>query len=668
MHPLAFCCEPENDLYSILSPRRKCSLFKTPREALETPHAGLLILADEYPDKTTDVAGHFLTLASDMGVRTYVEFPTSLPGFQVGEPQGVRWERGIITSHDFEPALEEMSILDLHGFVFVPMEAPDPLIALGRVAGLDRAIYGVPESGYPLLVKHPHLDLLIGATKLSNFATGRYSPNEAWIPIWQMIIRWLTGDSRVPELEWIPSVRPTQGPDEMLPGDVELGALNRGLEWFMNSGLLDGRDEENDAGDGRAGLMEGFGSLINPDGSQTMNRGLRADCIGEGAGALSFGSLIRGDHPGSQIAANLMDFIFHGPVFAQGPRKDPGSPSYGLISWGSSPPADSIYYGDDNARCLLGMIAAAAMLGSKRWNIGILRCLLANLRTTGSRGFRSGRLEEKDLQERGWRHFYRRRITHYAPHYEAYLWACFLWAFRETGYRPFLIRAKRAIGLTMEAYPDRWRWTNGMAQERARMLLPLAWLVRTEDTSQHQRWLRHMGEEVTSLQDQSGALREELGGPDMGHYGPPRSNEDYGKHEATLMQENGDPICDMLYTTNFAFLGLHEAAAATGDDLFIDAEDRLVEFLCRIQTKSEKHPELDGAWYRAFDFKRWDYWGSNADAGWGVWSVESGWTQGWIVSVLGLRQVGKSLWELSAGSGIEDHLDGLVKTMFRIDA
>ena len=177
-----------------------------------------------------------------------------------------------------------------------------------------------------------------------------------------------------------------------------------------------------------------------------------------------------------------------------------------------------------------------------------------------------------------------------------------------------------------------------------------------------------MGEEVTSLQDQSGALREELGGPDMGHYGPPRSNEDYGKHEATLMQENGDPICDMLYTTNFAFLGLHEAAAATGDDLFIDAEDRLVEFLCRIQTKSEKHPELDGAWYRAFDFKRWDYWGSNADAGWGVWSVESGWTQGWIVSVLGLRQVGKSLWELSAGSGIEDHLDGLVKTMFRIDA
>jgi hypothetical protein len=172
-----------------------------------------------------------------------------------------------------------------------------------------------------------------------------------------------------------------------------------------------------------------------------------------------------------------------------------------------------------------------------------------------------------------------------------------------------------------------------------------------------------MGEEVVALQDRSGALREELGGPGMGSYGPPRTNEDYGKHEATLLQENGDPICDMLYTTNFAFLGLHEAAAATGDELFGRAEDELAEFLCRVQTRSEDHPELDGAWYRAFDFRRWDYWGSNADAGWGVWSIESGWTQGWIVSVLGLRRLGTSLWDLSGGTGIGKNFDALLGAM-----
>ena len=34
----------------------------------------------------------------------------------------------------------------------------------------------------------------------------------------------------------------------------------------------------------------------------------------------------------------------------------------------------------------------------------------------------------------------------------------------------------------MEAYPDRWNWTNGLQQEKARMILPLAWLYRVSPT------------------------------------------------------------------------------------------------------------------------------------------------------------------------------------------
>ena len=33
----------------------------------------------------------------------------------------------------------------------------------------------------------------------------------------------------------------------------------------------------------------------------------------------------------------------------------------------------------------------------------------------------------------------------------------------------------------MKAYPEEWHWTNGLQQERARMILPLAWLLRVED-------------------------------------------------------------------------------------------------------------------------------------------------------------------------------------------
>jgi len=101
----------------------------------------------------------------------------------------------------------------------------------------------------------------------------------------------------------------------------------------------------------------------------------------------------------------------------------------------------------------------------------------------------------------------------------------------------------------------------------------------------------------------------------------------------------------------------------TGDAGMREAADRLARFLCLIQVSSERHPELDGAWFRAFDYRRWDYWGSNADAGWGAWSIESGWTQAWITSVLAMRQMQTSLWDLTANSRIAAHQDRLLRLM-----
>ena len=66
---------------------------------------------------------------------------------------------------------------------------------------------------------------------------------------------------------------------------------------------------------------------------------------------------------------------------------------------------------------------------------------------------------------------------------------------------------------------------------------------------------------------------------------------------------------------------------------------------------------------RAFDFGRWDYWASNADLGWGAWCVESGWTQGWVTSILALRQLDTSLWDATENGRIGQHLDKLVAEM-----
>jgi len=187
------------------------------------------------------------------------------------------------------------------------------------------------------------------------------------------------------------------------------------------------------------------------------------------------------------------------------------------------------------------------------------------------------------------------------------------------------------------------------------MLLPLAWLVRVADTPEHRAWLREAVAGLLALQDASGGIREELGPTGQGIMPPPRSNEEYGLNEASLIQQNGDPVSDMLYTVNFAFLGLHEAAATIKDPAWSAAADKLAQFLVRIQIRSETRPELDGGWFRAFDLRRWEAWASNADAGWGAWAIESGWTQGWITSVLGLRQMKTSLWDLTAGSRAGRH-------------
>lgn len=681
---------PENDLYRVLSASGvACERYGSAAEAIaKAPRgAAVLLLADGYPDQTTQVAPALFRQAASKQLRLYVEFPSSLPGLTVGEPRTVGWERAVVASGAFGPGLARLRILGIHDCRFVPVDVRNADIVLARVAGFDTAVYGLPAEGvYPILFEHPRGEILVATTKLSQFQTARYAPTDAWEPIWRRILTWLAPRSAIPALEWTPSVRPAFRRDEPLPDQVELAAFRRGVAAFSKARLfvhpswkavVETAGRVNDSvgeppkpdwplGDGSEGILEGFSSRIRHDGTQPVRWNLRADCIGETSFAMALSSAIDSLPEAARVAANLNDYIYFHSVLARGPRADPDSPSFGLIGW-SYPTSPGVYYGDDNARSMLGTIGAAALLRSRRWDEPLLRCLLGNLRTTGKQGFRGNRLEEASLQKNGWRYYFDSDRINYRPHYEGYLWACFLWAYHKTGYPLFRHRAETAIRMTVGAYPHEWRWTNGIQQERARMLLPLAWLVRVEDTQEHREWLRRLALDLLANQDASGAIREELGPEGKGSYGPPKSNEAYGTSEAPLIQQNGDPLADLLYTTNFAFLGLHEAAAATSEPLYRDAADKLARFLCRIQVRSEARPELDGWWFRAFEYRRWEYWASNADVGWGAWSTETGWTQSWIAAVLGMRHLRTSLWDLTASSQIGSYLDRLLPVMLRTE-
>lgn len=683
--PVIFCGSVKNDLYIVLKQEGfEIRTFDSPSVAItKAPRgAAVFIVADGYPEVRNEIDPALLKKAKNKKLKVYLEYPASLPGLEVPkEPVHTKLERGVITSDVFGGQLKPMSILGINDCYVLPVEVQDPLIVLAKVAGLDKAEYGIADvETFPLLFEKENT--LIAMTKLTNFITGRYGPHEAWKQVWTHIVSSMTGRKDFQFNHWPASVSPMYARNEPLPANAKANSIGKGVEWFYNGRFFihptwkdtwlkyqgDGTNpfgppvsQDLPNGDGTLGLLEGHASNIYHDGAQQYRYWVRADVQGEAAYALAAAGNILEKKEYYEQATNLIDFIFSGSNLRAGTRNDGNSDSYGLIGWSVTHPG--VFYGDDNARAILGILGASAYMHTDKWDKEMAEAIMANFRTTGKQGFRGNRQEEKDLLKLGWEHFWERDLTNPAPHFESWMWACYLWLYEKTGYEPLLTKTKHAIRLTMEAYPDKWLWTNGIQQERARMILPLAWLVRIEDTAEHRKWLEVVVTKLLENQVESGAIREELGAG-KGRYGRTASNKEYGLHEAPLIFENGDPIADMLYTSNFAFFSLNEAAHATGNKKYKEAVDRLSDFLTRIQVKSEKHKDLDGAWFRAFDYDGWEYWASNADVGWGAWGTLTGWTQSWIVATQALTARNQNFWDLTRKSAINDHMPQTVEVMF----
>jgi len=649
---LVFACSAENDLYRVLAANgNDYPRFASPGEAVEraATGSGVLILADAYPRRTTPLSRALFDAAAARHLRLYVEFPSALPEIRLGAVRRTELERAVVASAVFGPTLPKFRLLAVHDCHFVEAEAPKAHLVAAKVAGFDTAAYGLDDvKTYPLLFEHPSHAILVSTTKLSQFATARYATAEGMQAVWQMILGWLQPGKEPPKLTWTPAVRPTYGRQESLPHDAARRAIVRGLDWHQRAGMFPVAKGKT-VGDGRGGVMEGISSRIACDGSQPLNEGLRSDCNGETALAFALRWRLDGDRQSRQIAVNLLDWLYFNSGLL---HNDPAKADFGLLAWTTSSPS---LYGDNDIKAILSGLGTAALLKTDRWDEVLLRDIVGNFRTTGVDGFRGCCLSDQDVLEHGWQYYRRAATIHYAPHYEAWIWSSYLWLYDKTRYGPLLERTRHAIRMMMAAYPDRWQWTNGIQQERGRMLLPLAWLVRVGDRPEHRAWLRRLAGDMEKCQDACGAIREELGDLTMGTVPPAQSNAEYGTHEASLIQRNGDTMADMLYTCNFTLLGLHEAFAATREPQYRRMADRLAEFLIRIQVRSQSHPKLDGGWFRAFDFRQWDYWGSNADVGWGAWSIEVGWTQAWIPTALSLRELKMNLWDLTRQSKIARH-------------
>ncbi len=666
----------KNDLYLLLKAQGyMVKRYNSPAAAIEAAPAGsgVFITADRYPapDAKNRISEALLKTAASRKLRLYVEYPSAYPGLDIpSQPLETHLERGVVTTGLFGARLPRLALLGIHNCYVWPVSAADPLLVLAKVVGVDKAELGLDSTKtYPLLFRKN--GVLISTTALSNFKTGRYGPAQPVKTVLSYIIEQLTGNAAVAINHWPQDVRPMYDRNAPLPAGALRNSVQKGVEWFANGrfyvhpswkadwmkyGGVDGlkpvgppvpQDKPN--GDGSLGIIEGHTSTIYYDGSQQYRYWMRADVQGEASMALAAAGQLLNNGDYKARATNIIDFLFKTSNLRAGPKNDPASPAYGLIGWATT--KAGTFYGDDNARAILGALGAAGYLKTDQWDKELAEAIMANFRTTGKQGFRGERLEENDIIKNGWPYYYNRNLEHPSPHFESWMWALYLWLYDKTHYAPLLQRTKEAIAITMKDYPDKWKWGSSLQTQRARLILPLAWLVRVEDTPLHRRWLDEMVREMLKYQDESGAIREELG-KGKGMFRELKSNNDYGSDEGSLISQNGQKISCMLYTNNFAVFSLHEAALATGNKGYMQSVKKLSDFLTRIQVQSSRHKDLDGAWFRAFDYGKWEYWASNSDAGWGAWCTLTGWIQSWIVTTQAEILQQQSFWDVTKNSGM----------------
>jgi len=88
--------------------------------------------------------------------------------------------------------------------------------------------------------------------------------------------------------------------------------------------------------------------------------------------------------------------------------------------------------------------------------------------------------------------------------------------------------------------------------QRARMILPLAWLVRVEDIALHREWLSEVVDGLLKRQNASnGAIQEEISAEGWNGAARTPNNENYGTFESPLNQDNTNPVSDFLYVLFF---------------------------------------------------------------------------------------------------------------------
>lgn len=440
--------------------------------------------------------------------------------------------------------------------------------------------------------------------EMHNFNRARFAPRKAWEKLIRFIARWITG--AYPAYMPMPVVRHGTGADlsdDAVFDQVRREAVERGIRW-LGQYLVD---------DGRGGIREGLKHNIDPDGRQLTADCVRTDCSGEAAGAFRFYGMLREDADSMRIAENLDDFVL-GPMLVK------GGPFDGMLRWTDT--AWQVCYQDDAARALLPILYDCRFFGNTERFSEVCRALGFLVRTTAKDGCRVPRTDAPNLTEEGLSALAEAEHGLASAHYNAYYHAALLFAYLVGGNSVYLETARRGLETIMALYPDTKR-EQSETEEMCRLILPLAALYDATREQKHLSMLNRVTEDLMKHRHPSGGYCEW----DTG-YKASCSRESRG--ECSLLTENGDPVADLLYSTNWLPVGFAVAYHVTGDKKYYGLWRDTAAFCLNAQIRSD-NPATDGSWCRAFDMELGEVYGCPHDVGWAPCCSESGWTDAEIL-------------------------------------
>ena len=447
---------------------------------------------------------------------------------------------------------------------------------------------------------------------LRNFNEARFSPRAKWETVIRYLAFWITGREPAFYPEAIVQYGTAENMEETETFErCRKEAVERGIGWLKRF-----LSEE-----GKGGIKEGLAHNIAPDGKYTVLDGVRTDCTGESAGAFKMYAYLSGKKDYADLAGKMNEIVY-GPMFVRGGLFD------GMVRWCTS--SWNVCYQDDVARALLPGLYDALYLGDRSHLEDICRAMDFLLRTTARDGLRIFRTDNHDLTEAEMDKLRQQEHGLASAHYNAYYHAALLLTGRASGESRYIEAAQKGLERIMELYPETAR-EQSETEEMCRMILPLAILYQSTREEKHRQMLYRVSQDLQKVRHPFGGYREW----DTG-YKAAFSRE--SREECSVLTENGDPVADMLYSSNWLPMGFAFAYEATGDHWFYELWKNTAVFCLKTQMFSDR-AHLDGAWCRAFDMDLKEAYAAPHDVGWAAYACETGWTVSEILMGLMMPEI-----------------------------